>query len=66
METFTIDREITVVRVAAATFPEGVLAAHQQLHQLFSPESIHQYYGISQGIVWNGILPGIWCVVWLN
>ncbi|MDX2278458.1 MAG: hypothetical protein NW218_02675 [Saprospiraceae bacterium] len=49
METFTIDRDITLVRVAAAAFPEGVMAAHQQLHQQFSPESIHQYYGISQG-----------------
>ncbi len=49
METFTIDRDIPLVRVAATTFPEGVLAAHQQLHQQFSPDSIHQYYGISQG-----------------
>jgi hypothetical protein len=56
METFTIDQDIPLVRVAAAAFPEGVLAAHQQLHQQFSPESILQYYGISQGSPDGGIL----------
>ncbi|MBU6341906.1 MAG: transcriptional regulator [Bacteroidetes bacterium] len=49
MQVFHIDRDIPVVRVAATAFPEGVMAAHQSLHQHFSAETMLNYYGISQG-----------------
>jgi hypothetical protein len=50
METITIDKDIKVLYVAAKSFPEGIMAAHQQLHTLvpFSISSGRKYFGISR------------------
>jgi hypothetical protein len=34
METIKLENDITVMYVTAASFPDGVLAAHQKLHSL--------------------------------
>lgn len=49
MENYTLASDIKVYCVAAKSFPEGVLAAHEQLHSLvpFSKDRI--YFGVSHG-----------------
>lgn len=48
METITLDNDITVFYVEAASYPDGILEAHESLHSLipFSPE--RKYFGISR------------------
>lgn len=48
METTTIDRDIKVMYIAATSFPDGVLAAHQQLHALIPYSDDRRYFGISR------------------
>lgn len=48
MNTYTIEKEIRCFRVKAASFPEGVLAAHQQLHKLFAFDGQRRFFGISR------------------
>ena len=48
METITIDKDITVCYVTATSFPEGVLAAHQQLHAKIPFSTGRRYFGISR------------------
>jgi len=49
METYNIEKEITVFYVQAASFPQGIGAAWQKLHSLVAPGTIYRFYGISQG-----------------
>lgn len=42
-----IDHPIEVYTITATSFPEGVLEAHQQLHQLTRQDKTRSYYGIS-------------------
>lgn len=48
METYTIEKDIHCYRIKASSFPDGVLAAHQQLHALFTYSADRGYYGISR------------------
>jgi hypothetical protein len=48
METYVIDQDIPVFYVPAATFPEGIKSAHEQLHTLFPPAAERNFYGISR------------------
>lgn len=45
---FTIDEAIPCHCIRAASFPDGVLAAHQSLHRLFPYTPARRYYGISR------------------
>lgn len=47
MKTFTLDRDLDVICMAATSFPEGVLAAHQRLHALVTFTADRNYFGIS-------------------
>jgi len=47
MEQITIDKDIVLVYVTASSFPEGIMAAHQQLHSMIPFSSQRKYYGIS-------------------
>ena len=47
METYNIDKEITVFFVQAASFPEGIGAAWQKLHSLLPAGDTRMRYGIS-------------------
>ncbi|MBC9912948.1 transcriptional regulator [Chitinophaga varians] len=47
MENFTIDQDIPVWYVAAASFPDGVPAAWAELHGLLPGATGRQFYGIS-------------------
>jgi predicted transcriptional regulator YdeE len=49
MEKITIGQDSTLMCVTATSFPEGVLAAHQQLHSLIPFSTQRKYYGISYG-----------------
>jgi predicted transcriptional regulator YdeE len=56
METIQLDNDITVMYVNATSFPEGVLAAHQQLHSLIPFSTERKYYGLSRPDDGNGII----------
>jgi hypothetical protein len=47
MEIILLNNDIQVFYVRAASFPQGVLRAHQQLHALLSSENNRTFYGIS-------------------
>ena len=47
METYHLDRDIKVFGIKAATFPDGVLRAHQQLHGLLPQTDGRAFFGIS-------------------
>jgi predicted transcriptional regulator YdeE len=49
MEKYRIDKDSTLMCVPATSFPDGVLAAHQQLHSLIPFSTQRKYYGISYG-----------------
>lgn len=48
METTIIDSDIKVFYITANSFPEGILAAHQQLHALVPFSTDRKYFGISR------------------
>jgi hypothetical protein len=48
METITIDNDIVLLCVTAASFPAGVMEAHQKLHSLIPFSEHRKYYGISR------------------
>jgi len=48
METRTINQDIKVMYIAATSFPDGVLAAHQQLHALIPYSDDRKYFGLSR------------------
>ena len=47
VETFTLHQDIKVFCVAAKSFPDGVLQAHQTLHALVSFTPERKYFGLS-------------------
>ncbi|MES2829867.1 MAG: transcriptional regulator [Bacteroidota bacterium] len=56
METINISESITVMYVAASSFPEGVLAAHQALHAKIPFSTERGYYGLSRPEGGSGII----------
>ena len=48
METVKIDNDIKVLYVTAASFPDGVMAAHQKLHALIPYSAERRYFGLSR------------------
>ncbi len=47
MEQITLDKDIVLLYVTASSFPEGIMAAHQQLHSMIPFSAERKYYGIS-------------------
>jgi len=48
MEHFSIDKDINVLCVTATSFPDGVMAAHQEILQLAPETNASRYYGLSR------------------
>lgn len=48
METIKLENDITVMYVTAASFPDGVMAAHQKLHSLIPFSTDRKYFGLSR------------------
>jgi hypothetical protein len=48
VETIIIDQDIKVFYEQAASFPDGVKAAHEKLHSLFPFSEKRKYFGISR------------------
>ncbi len=48
METFVIEKDITVFLVPASSFPEGIAAAHEKLHALIPFSENRRYFGLSR------------------
>jgi len=48
METFTFPEDITLLYVTAASFPDGILAAHQLLHSKIPFSTSRRYFGVSR------------------
>jgi hypothetical protein len=48
MEAYIIEKDIGCHCIKATSFPEGVLAAHQLLHSLFTFDGKRKFYGISR------------------
>lgn len=46
--TYNIDKAIRCYCIKAASFPDGVLAAHQQLHKLVAFDGKRRFFGISR------------------
>lgn len=47
MEKYQLPESISAMYITASSFPEGVLAAHQQLHRLVPRTDSRKYFGIS-------------------
>ncbi len=48
IETIIIDKDIKVFYIAAASFPDGVMAAFDKLYKIAPPSEHRIYYGISR------------------
>lgn len=48
MTTIHLEQDITVFYKTAASFPDGVLEAHQSLHQLIPFSTERRYFGVSR------------------
>lgn len=48
MEHFTLDQNIPVAYVAAGSFPDGITAAHEQLHARVPFSAERRYFGLSR------------------
>lgn len=48
MEEVTLDNDIKVFYITAASFPEGVMDAHKKLHELVSSSADRKFFGISR------------------
>lgn len=48
MDIITIEKDITVFIVAATSFPNGVLAAHEKVHTVAPPAKGRRFFGISR------------------
>ena len=48
MEQFILDNDINVLCVTASSFPAGVMAAHEQIHQLAPAGNGRRYFGLSR------------------
>lgn len=55
MQQFFLEGDIIAYTVKAASFPDGVQAAHQYLHQLIPYSDKRKYFGISRPEGGNGI-----------
>jgi hypothetical protein len=47
MANYVLEKDIHVFYVTASSFPNGVLAAHQQLHAYVDYDANRKYFGIS-------------------
>ena len=47
MEQITLNKDIVLLYVTASSFPDGIMAAHQQLHSMIPFSAERKYYGIS-------------------
>jgi len=48
METTILEQDIVVFYIPASSFPDGVKAAHEQLHKLVPLSAERNYYGLSR------------------
>ncbi|MES2679034.1 MAG: transcriptional regulator [Bacteroidota bacterium] len=48
METLIFDQDLKVLYVTARSFPDGIMAAHEQLHKLVPPGALRKYFGLSR------------------
>jgi hypothetical protein len=48
MENFVLDKDIRLCCLRAASFPDGILAAHQQLHASLSFKNGRMFFGLSR------------------
>jgi hypothetical protein len=48
MENYLLEKDITVFYIQASSFPEGVMAAHQQLHAALVRTADRRFFGISR------------------
>ncbi len=48
METYLLEKDLKVFCVTADSFPEGILAAHENLHTLISFSKERNYFGLSR------------------
>lgn len=48
MEIFHLEKDITVFYVQAESYPEGIMAAHQQLHSKVPFSRARGYFGLSR------------------
>ena len=55
MDTIKVENDIKVLCVTASSFPEGISAAHETLHNLLATSEDRNFYGIScpneQGVI---------------
>ena len=47
-ETIQLDQDLTLFYITAGSYPDGILAAHQGLHQLVPFSKERGYYGLSR------------------
>jgi hypothetical protein len=47
-QTVILAEDITLICVAAKSFPDGVMESHQKLHSIFPYSTERKYYGISR------------------
>ncbi len=60
MELHLLEKDIKIIGVRASAFPEGILSAHQQLHQLVPFDTQRRYFALSrpengQIVYWAGV-----------
>lgn len=48
METITFDHDIKLFYITAKSYPEGIMEAHQKLHNLVPFSTDRKYFGISR------------------
>ncbi|MCW3119052.1 MAG: putative transcription activator [Chitinophagaceae bacterium] len=48
MEIITITKDIKVFYITASAFPDGIMDAHQKLHELVPFSTARKYFGISR------------------
>lgn len=48
MQTFNLENDIQIFYVTAKSYPEGILAAHQQLHAMVPFSYERKYFGLSR------------------
>src|SRR6185369_6681745 len=56
METITLGKDITVMYVTAASYPQGIMAAHEKLHSIIPFSTSRKYFGLSRPEDHNGIV----------
>jgi hypothetical protein len=56
MEQFQLEKDLTVFYIQALSFPDGVLAAHQQLHAAVARTKDRRFFGLSRPEGKSGIV----------